>query len=67
MWLKRNKNGGLETMTGLELLFTLLIIAFILETSAFIYFARWILWRINPKLTILMTDFYKRTENDEDE
>ena len=54
-------------MSDLETGFSFLLLIFILESAAFAYFAHWILWRINPKLTMLLTDYPRRTSSDEEE
>ena len=54
-------------MSDLETGFSFLLLIFILESAAFAYFAHWILWRINPKLTMLLTDYHRRTSSEEEE
>jgi len=54
-------------MNEIEIGFSLLLLIFVLESAAFAYFAHWILWRINPKLTMLLTDYHRRASSEEEE
>jgi len=54
-------------MSDLEYGFYVMLLIFVVESAAFAYFGHWILWRINPKLTILLTDYHRRTSSEEEE
>jgi|TARA_R110000823_G_scaffold241248_2_gene366025 hypothetical protein len=39
---------------------------FLIETGFILYFVRWVLWRVNTKLTMLSIDYAERHSNEEE-
>jgi hypothetical protein len=44
----------------------LLTFFFLIETGFILYFAQWVFWRVNTKLTMLSIDYAERTTNEEE-
>tara|TARA_R110000803_G_scaffold24658_4_gene59277 strand:- start:299 stop:457 length:159 start_codon:yes stop_codon:yes gene_type:complete len=49
-----------------ELWLTLITLFLLIETGLLLYFVRWVLWRVNSKLTLLSIDYAQRKLNEEE-
>tara|TARA_R110002012_G_scaffold318539_1_gene537150 strand:- start:6562 stop:6720 length:159 start_codon:yes stop_codon:yes gene_type:complete len=49
-----------------ELWLSLITFFILIETGFLLYFVRWVLWRVNTKLTILSIDYAQRKINEEE-